>query len=141
MSSHSGFGIHIPFVEHLGMEVVQTEHGKAVLALTLLPEHTNSWKAAHGGVTMTLLDVALATALRTTATDEQGAITVEMKVNFIAPGFGRLLAEGRVVHAGRSVSVCEGEVRDESGQIIAKALGTFKLRHRHHPAQSPEQDS
>lgn len=117
----------IPFSRHLGVETLVREPGHVVLALTLRPEHMNSWDAAHGGITMSLLDMAMGTALRATTPEYRGAVTVEMKVNFINPGKGRLVAEGRVIHQGRSLSVCEGEVRDVSGQLVAKALGTFKL--------------
>lgn len=125
--NHSDFGILIPFAHHLGVAVVGKEPGRVVLALDLRPEHLNSWQAAHGGVTMSLLDLALSMALRTTDPRENGAITVEMKVNFIAPGRQRLVAEGRLLHGGHSLATCEGEVRDGSGALVAKALGTFKL--------------
>lgn len=119
--------IHIPFVEHLGVEILEKANGRAVVELTLRPELLNSWHVAHGGVTMTLLDLALSMALRSTDSHECSAMTVEMKVNFIAPGQDRLIAEGRVLHKGRSLSVCEGEVRNPAGGLLAKAIGTFKL--------------
>jgi acyl-coenzyme A thioesterase PaaI-like protein len=36
-------------------------------------------------------------------------------------------AEGRVLHGGGSTAFCEGEARDESGKLLAKAIGTFRL--------------
>ena len=53
-------------------------------------------------------------------------MTLDMQTSFIAPGRGILLAEGRVVRAGRSVVFCEGEVRTETGELVAKASGLFK---------------
>ncbi|HEY8347221.1 MAG TPA: PaaI family thioesterase [Symbiobacteriaceae bacterium] len=117
----------IPFSRHLGVQTLVKEPGHVVLALDLRPEHLNSWEAAHGGIIMSLLDMAMGTSLRATTPEYRGAVTVEMKINFINPGKGRLVAEGRVIHQGRSLSVCEGEVRDGSGQLVAKAMGTFKL--------------
>lgn len=117
----------IPFCQHLGVETVSQEYGHTVLALDLRPELMNSWDSAHGGVTMFLLDMAMGTSLRSTTPDYRGAVTIEMKVNFIHPGRGRLVAEGRVIHQGKSISVLEGEVRDHNGNLVAKALGTFKL--------------
>jgi acyl-coenzyme A thioesterase PaaI-like protein len=38
------------------------------------------------------------------------------------------VAEGRCVKAGKAIAFCEGEVLDEGGNLVAKALGTFRLR-------------
>ncbi len=88
----------------------------------------NSWDAVHGGATMTLLDIALAVALRSLDPHEHGAITVELKVNFVGPGLGTLVADGRCVHRGKTIAFCEGEVHDSSGKLVATASGTFMLR-------------
>ena len=64
MNSMSSFHTHIPFVELLGMELLKFEDGEAEIALTLREELCNSWSVAHGGVTMTLLDVVMAHAAR-----------------------------------------------------------------------------
>ena len=63
------FQVHIPFVELLGFELLRFERGEAEIALPLRDELTNSWGVAHGGVTMTLLDVAMAHAARTPGDD------------------------------------------------------------------------
>jgi acyl-coenzyme A thioesterase PaaI-like protein len=46
-----------------------------------------------------------------------GALTVEMKVNFIAAATGRVLGEGRAQRAGRSLIFSEGELRGEDGTL------------------------
>ncbi len=69
---------------------------------------------AHGGVTCTLLDIAMGSAARRLV--DLPVMTLDMQTSFIAPGRGVLLAEGRVIRAGRSVVFCEGEVRTESGR-------------------------
>jgi uncharacterized protein (TIGR00369 family) len=58
------FKIRIPFVDLLGFELLRFERGEAEIALTLRDELTNSWGVAHGGVSMTLLDVVMAHAAR-----------------------------------------------------------------------------
>jgi uncharacterized protein (TIGR00369 family) len=121
-------GLTVPFAELLGVEVVEQSPERVVLGLDLRPELLNSWQVAHGGVVMTLADIALAIAARTHTPGTKGAMTVELKVNFIEPGEGRLLAEGRCLRAGKSLAFCEGEVRDGRGKLVAKALGTFMLR-------------
>ncbi len=58
----------IPFVESLGLELLRFADGEAELALTPRDEHMNGLKMAHGGVVMTLLDVAMADAARSPRT-------------------------------------------------------------------------
>jgi uncharacterized protein (TIGR00369 family) len=121
-------GRSIPFAQHLGIRLREKGGGRAVLELELRPELMNSFNAAHGGVVMTLLDLAMAIAARTTDETAVGAITVEMKTSFIAVGKGTLVAEGKCLHHGSSVSFCESEAKDQSGRTIARATGTFMLR-------------
>ena len=90
----------------------------------------NTWDVAHGGVTMTLADIALAMAARSLAGDGVGVVTVEMKVNFMQPGRGELRASARVLHRSTTMAYCEGEIRDSEGHFVAKALGTFKYMRR-----------
>jgi len=122
------FALEVPFLELLGIRVEACERGRSHLSLPVRPELTNSWHAAHGGVVMALLDTALATAALSLAPEASGAMTVQLSVTFIAGASGSLLAEGRVVRDGRSLVFCEGEVRDATGALVAKGLGTLKLR-------------
>jgi uncharacterized protein (TIGR00369 family) len=123
----AGFNIHVPFVEHLGIRILEKSEGVVKLRLDPRPELLNSWGSIHGGVLMTLLDVALASAGRALDETCNGALTVEMKVNFIAAAQGPVLGEGRAQRAGRSLIFSEGELRSEGGVLLAKATGTFKL--------------
>jgi uncharacterized protein (TIGR00369 family) len=121
------FDIYIPFVDHLGIELLEKADGRVRIRFDPKPEHLNSWKGVHGGVVMTLLDVALGSASRTLDLSCIGAATVELKTNFLAAALGAVTAEGRAQRAGRSLIFAEGEVRDEGGVTLAKGSGTFKL--------------
>jgi uncharacterized protein (TIGR00369 family) len=123
----AGFDIHVPFIEHLGLRFTERSNGLVRLRLDPKPEFENSWGSLHGGVLMTLLDVALASAGRALDDGCNGALTVEMKVNFIAAATGPVLGEGRAQRAGRSLIFSEGELTSEDGTLLAKATGTFKL--------------
>ncbi len=124
------FLVRIPFVEQLGLELRRLEPGEAELALTLQESLTNSWGVAHGGVTMTMLDVAMAHAARSPSQPggepQPGVVTIEMKTSFMSAGQGRLTATGRLMHRTASLAFTEGTVRDEGGAIVAHATGTFK---------------
>jgi uncharacterized protein (TIGR00369 family) len=120
----------VPYREMLG---VQTEHhgaGRTVLSLEPRRELTNSWGGMHGGVVMALLDMSMAGAARSTSEDDSGGITIDMSISFLRAGSGRLVAEGRVLRNGKQLIFCEGDVRDASGELIARALGTYMLRRR-----------
>ncbi|MEW6707137.1 MAG: PaaI family thioesterase [Pseudomonadota bacterium] len=124
------FLVRIPFVELLGMQLQRFGGGEAEITLPLREELTNSWSVAHGGVTMTLLDVAMAHAARSPdpATGElpPGVVTIEMKTSFMRPGLGTLTAHGKLLQKTASMAFCEGSVRDEAGTLLAHATGTFK---------------
>src|SRR4249920_2572396 len=61
-STATSFDIHIPFVEHLGLQLLEKGDGRVLIRLDPRAEHLNSWDGVHGGVLMTLLDVALSSA-------------------------------------------------------------------------------
>ncbi len=128
MKVSEAVGRHVPFAELLGITVAHHQPGLARLEVDVRPEMANSFGNAHGGVVMTLADIALAVAAMTESDAATTAQTIELKLSFIAPGTGKLVAEGRCLKAGNSIAFCEGEVRDAGGTLVAKALGTFRLR-------------
>ena len=125
------FPLDIPFVEALGMRLRRFDSGVAEIELDLQPAMLNSWQVAHGGVLMTLLDVAMAHAARSTREGDPGGgpglATIEMKTSFLRAAEGRLLATGTVLHATPKIAFCEGSVSDATGAICAHATGTFKF--------------
>jgi uncharacterized protein (TIGR00369 family) len=129
------FGAHIPFVHFCGIEPVSSEPGRTRLRVKLEEHHMNQLGIAHGGITMTLLDVALGTAARS-GDDKSAVMTLDLQTQFIAPGRGTLSAEGRVVKSGRSLVFVEADVHDEAGTLVAKASGIFKSTRQREPAQS-----
>ncbi|MDB5271567.1 MAG: phenylacetic acid degradation protein [Hymenobacter sp.] len=121
----------VPFLRLLGAVQEPTEGGQARIHLPQLRDDLcNQLPAAHGGVVMTLLDVAMArSATSRPGAPSNTAVTVEMSSRFLHPGRGPLVAEGRVISSGRSLCTCEAHVCDASGTIIACAMGTFKYWH------------
>ena len=120
----------IPFIELLGLEFLGFEAGRSEIALTLREELCNSWSVVHGGVTMTLLDVAMARAARSPNqpghATSPGVVTIEMKTSFMRPGRGRIVARGTLLQRTPTMAFCEASAFDEDGQLIAHATGTFK---------------
>ena len=128
MTTQSLSRVRIPFVEHIGIRLTEQSKERASIILDKRSELLNSWGAAHGGVVMTMLDYVMSAAVRGHYGVDGGVLTVDMSVGFMNAGYSsHILAEGRVLHGGQSTAFCEAEARDESGTLLAKAIGTFKL--------------
>ena len=121
----------IPFVTHLKVLTETLGKGTARLSLPVETHLTNSLGTVHGGVIMSLLDVALCTAARTLHPESVGVITINLSTSFIGAGSGaKLFAEARVLKDGRSMSFVEGEAQNADGSIVAKAIATVRVLHK-----------
>jgi uncharacterized protein (TIGR00369 family) len=92
----------------------------------------------HGAVTGAIADTASGYAAMTLGPPDCGVLTVEYKVNFLAPAHGeKLVARGEVVTAGRRLFVCRAEVSAVEGRdecVCAATLQTVSLS----PARAPD---
>jgi len=117
-----------PYLESLGVEVLEYGDGRASMALQLRPEFMNSWHVAQGGITMTLLDVAMGLAARTAVPDAKSSATVDMSTSFLQPA-GKtgdtIVARGRVYYRSTTMCFCDAELWNGT-LLVAKAMGTFK---------------
>jgi acyl-CoA thioesterase len=121
-----------PFLESLGVEFVHAGGGSSELALTLRPEHMNSWHVTHGGISMTLIDAAMALAGRTLSPDMPSCVTVDMSTQFLQPGGkpgDRLVVLGKSFHRSSTMCFCEAEVWNGK-KLVARGTGTFKYLKR-----------
>ena len=119
----------IPYLQHLKIQTDALGEGSARLSMPIEAHLTNSLGTAHGGVIMSLLDVALCTAARTLHPESVGVITIDLSTSFIGGASGkRLLADARVLKDGRSMSFVEAEAKNEDGSLVAKAIATVRVR-------------
>jgi len=134
------FGVHIPFVDHLGFTLERFENGNSELHFKPRAEHLNSFDITHGGAVMTLLDVVMATAARSVEPD-MGVVTIEMKTSFMRPARisegEHLVAKGLLLLRTKTMIFTEGKVYDAAGQLCANATGTFKYVKRTPSLTSP----
>lgn len=126
------FGNHIPFVHHLGFTLEVYEAGESTLHYLPKPEHCNSFGVAHGGALMTLMDVTMVMAARSSGAQDMGVITIEMKTSFMRPaGVSKqgapLVGTGKLLHRTRNMAFVEASIHDADGQLCATASGTFKF--------------
>jgi uncharacterized protein (TIGR00369 family) len=117
-------GAEVPFASHCEIEDLGPVEGGSRLRIVPGPQHMNNFGIVHGGVLCTLLDVAMGSAARVKA----GApvMTIDMHVMFLAAVRGVVIAEGRVLRAGRSILFAEAEAKTESGETVARSTGVFK---------------
>ncbi len=125
------FRFAVPFLDHLGAQLVACADGEARSEMELDRHHLNTFGAAHGGVLMTLLDYTMAMAATArghhTDTERMSVVTIEMKTSFLEPARDhRIVTRARCVHRTRSLAFCEAETADGSGRILARASGTFR---------------
>lgn len=121
-----------PFLDSLGVEFVRAADGSAELALTLRADHMNSWHVTHGGVSMTLIDVAMALAGRTLSPTLQSCVTVDMSTRFLQPGGkpgDRLVAIAKSFHRSSTLCFCEAEIWNGKN-LVVHGTGTFKYLNR-----------
>ena len=128
-SAALGFGVEVPFVTHLGFELVRMQDGESELHYQAAPEHLNSFGVTHGGASMTLLDVTMAVAARSVELDS-GVVTIEMKTSFMRAARGPLVAKGRLMHRTANMAFMEASVFDAGGNVCTHATGTFKYMRR-----------
>ena len=95
----------------LGTRLVSVEPGEVHIALTPSPALTQQNGFVHAGALTTILDSACGYAAMTVAPDGCNVLTVEFKVNLLRPALAdEFLAIGKVVKAGRTLTVCTAEV-------------------------------
>ena len=115
--------------EWLGLKLVETGEGTAVVEMATTDDMANHSGFVHGGIISTLADSAMGRSLRTLSPGVVRAMSFDLKVNFInAAKVGETLrANGHVIHAGRRTVVAECRVEGGDGRLVATASATFAV--------------
>jgi uncharacterized protein (TIGR00369 family) len=81
----------------------------------------------HAGVMTSIVDSACGYAALTLMPVDKEVLSVEFKVNFLKPAVTKkIIAIGKVIQSGKTLTVCEGNVYDETGEIlIARMTATM----------------
>jgi uncharacterized protein (TIGR00369 family) len=117
----------------LGAELHGVEPGYCAVALVPRPEISQQHGYVHGGVIAAIVDAAGGYAAFTLFPANASVLTVEFKLNLLAPADGeRIVAEGFVVKPGRTLAVTRGEVHAERGGrrvLVALMQQTLMVMH------------
>ena len=114
------------FAASNGIHIDELGEDYCVCSMTLGENHRNAYGAVMGGVTFTLADFALAV---TSNQIHRLSVAQQVSINYLnAPKGERLIADARCVKDGRTTSVIEINVTDDTGRSVALLVGTaFKL--------------
>jgi uncharacterized protein (TIGR00369 family) len=93
----------------IGASLAQVEAGRVVIELPYSPALTQQHGFLHAGMIATALDSACGYAAFTLMPPQAGILTIEYKINLVAPGKGqRFRMEGQVIKPGRTITLVEG---------------------------------
>lgn len=113
------------FRDLVGVELVESEEGRAVVELRAGDRHLNPGGTVHGGAVSTLIDVSMAEALNPMTDEGERPVTIEIKVNYLEPGKpGTLVCTASVRKGGKRITIVEAEVT-QSEEVVALATGTY----------------
>lgn len=114
---------------HLGSRLGEVKKGEVHIHLPMSPSVTQQHGYFHGGATSTIADSAGGYAALTMFDAESEVLTVEYKINLIAPALGEELeAVGTVLKPGRTLTICRLEVfahKDGRQKLIAAGQQTL----------------
>jgi uncharacterized protein (TIGR00369 family) len=122
-----------PILENLSIET--TYMGEGIVGLRMCPDakYSSDGGRVHGGMLATLADCVMG---RTAFTATRRLCrTVDMTINYLAPVFEEteLIAEGHVIHHGRTILLVEGSLFNSERKLIAKSRGTFIIDTKYPP--------
>ncbi|MDX1739597.1 MAG: PaaI family thioesterase [Alphaproteobacteria bacterium] len=118
------------FHNHVGYKILENAAGQWIVTLDVSEQHLNQYGVAHGGVSLTLMDVAGGVALYAHGPLIKRMATISMSQNFVSsvpPGL--VTAIGHVDRFGRAVGYCTMKLYrgDLGGDLLASAQGSYRL--------------
>jgi uncharacterized protein (TIGR00369 family) len=117
----------------IGARLLDLKPGYCALALEPRPETSQQHGYVHAGILAALVDSAGGYAGYTLFPQDSSVLTVEFKLNLLAPAQGeRIVAEGFVVKSGRTLTITRGDVHAERGgarTLVAIMQQTLMVMH------------
>ncbi|HEY4216690.1 MAG TPA: PaaI family thioesterase [Gemmatimonadaceae bacterium] len=103
-------------MQTLGAELTAVRPGEVEIVLPFREELTQQHGSLHAAAVTAIVDSACGYAALSMMPPDVEVLSVEFKVNLLAPAIGeRFVAVGRVLRAGKTITVCSGEVHAEQG--------------------------
>ena len=116
----------LPLAGLLGMEFVDIRPGEAVLKLEMRNELRQPFGVLHGGVTATLIDTAMAFAIRTMLNETEPTASIDLTIHYLRPHTsGPAICTANVVRPGKRIFTVSADVVNGEGKLIATAISTY----------------
>lgn len=116
----------LPFAKLIGMRLEALEMDKSVISIEMRDDLRQPSGVLHGGVTATLIDTAMAFAVRTRLEPQAATATINLTVHYLRPHLaGKAVCTARTVRAGKRVFTVSADVHNEEGMLIATGLSTY----------------
>lgn len=116
-------------METIGARLARVAPGEVDVELPFRDDLTQQNGFLHAGIVSTVLDSACGYAAFTLMPADAGVLSIEFKVNLLAPAMGeRVVARARVVRAGRTISVCTADafaIRDGAERHVSTMTATM----------------
>ena len=134
-----------PFWNHLGIQLVSMETGRAELKLPVKSELGQSFALVHGGAIASLLDAAGAVAhFAAMDLSREYLSTIELKINYLNPvqvTAAEMLATGKVLKKGKKIGVSSIEIKLAGGEeLVAAGMATYAILEHKNKKTKPEQE-
>ena len=115
-----------PFAELLGIRPGESADGVGTAFMTVEDKHRQRAGVVQGGILVALADYAFFRACRSVLKEGEHAVTIELKLNFIAPARdGELTARSAIKNRGGRIIVGDMEIFGADGTLIATGIGTY----------------
>lgn len=117
-----------PYLQLLGIDMTVLEAGRCRLEVDVDRKHFNPFGGLCGGVFASLIDVATYWSLYAQMPADMGGTTLDLQTNFLrAVNSGRIACEAWVTKPGRSICLCQAEITDERGRLLANGMSKMFL--------------
>jgi uncharacterized protein (TIGR00369 family) len=115
----------------IGATLEHVADGEVHIALPIRADLTQQHGYVHAGVIATIADSACGYAALSVMPEDAAVLSIEFKINMLAPAGGtRLIARGKVIKPGRTIVVCGAEVyaeQDGAEKLVATMTGTMMV--------------
>lgn len=116
----------LAFAQLIGMELVDIRPNEAVIKIEMRDDLRQPSGVLHGGVTATLIDTAMAFAVRTHLEDHEFTATIDLTVHYLRPHTsGTVTCTAKVVRAGKRIFTVSADAVNDDGKLIATGLSTY----------------
>lgn len=116
----------MPFARLMGMRLVNIQLDEATVSLEMRDDLRQPGGLLHGGVTASLIDTAMAFAVRTRVDEQEHTATIDLTIHYLRPHIdGTATCTAKVVRAGKRIFTVSAEMTNSEGKLTATAISTY----------------